>query len=304
MSEQQRLFTLAPEIRSGAAPVPEGLDLFVVLSGHMDAGRTASQVRTAVRERLERRVIAEFDVDRLIDYRDRRPRISFDGERFRDLRMPSITLELVQDPLGHPFLMLAGPEPDFAWQAFSRAVLDLAEAWRVESLVFADAVPMPVPHTRRLGVTAHGTHTAVLRGLTTWSGAATMMGGAAQVIEYGAEERGILTAGYSIHVPHYVAEAKYPPAAVAVLEYAGAAMGRMLPADELRDAVREVEAELDRQTGESPEIQTMISGLERNYDQNAGGQERSLLETSHGLPDGEELASAVEAYLSRRQFDD
>ena len=119
--------------------------------------------------------------------------------------------------------------------------------------------------------------------------------------ETAAEEKGIPTAGYSLHVPHYIAEAKFPQAAVAAFEYAGAAMGLMLPTDELRDKARDVEAELERQTAGSEEIQAMVSGLERTFDQNVADQGRSLLETSEGLPDGDELASAVEAYLLGRE---
>lgn len=299
MQTPDALMTLHPGVE-----VPEGLDLLVALSGHMDAGRLARQLREDVRGRLEFVAVAEADLDVLYDFRARRPRVRFERDRYRDLRMPRLGVDLVQDLLGHPFLMLSGPEPDFRWHGFAAEVLGLAERWRVNSIVLVDAVPMPVPHTRRVGVTAHGTRTDVLEGLTTWSAEAEIMAGMLQVLETAAEERGIPTAGYSLHVPHYIAEAKFPQAAVAACEYAGAAMGLMLPTDELRDKARDVEAELDRQTSGSEEIQAMVAGLERTFDQNVGDQERSLLETSEGLPDGDELASAVEAYLLGREGDD
>ncbi|MDO5634385.1 MAG: PAC2 family protein [Micrococcus sp.] len=300
MAAPTALYDLHHDVRSGQLTVPTDLDLLVVLSGHMDAGRLARQMRVALVDHLRSQRVATFRTDELVDYRARRPRVSFDTRRFHDLTLPSIALDLQHDLLGHPFLLLAGPEPDFRWEGFTAAVLELAEDLEVRGLVFADAVPMPVPHTRRLGVTAHGTRAEVLEGLTTWSVEAELMAGASQMIEVRAEERGLPTAGYSLHIPHYVADARYPQGAVAAMEYAGAAMGRMLPTDELRDAVRDVEAELERQTSSSPEIQTMVEGLERNFDQNSGDQERSLLETSSGLPDGDELASAVEAYLQER----
>ncbi len=299
MQTPETLMTLHPDVE-----VPEGLDLLVALSGHMDAGRLARQLRETVRDRLEAVAVAEADMDVLYDFRARRPHVRFERDRYLDLRMPRIGVDLVQDLLGHPFLMLSGPEPDFRWHAFAAEVLELAERWKVNSLVLVDSVPMPVPHTRRVGVTAHGTRTDVLEGLTTWSAEAEIMAGMLQLLETAGEERGIPTAGYSLHVPHYIAEAKFPQAAVAAFEYAGAAMGLMLPTDELRDKVRDVEAELDRQTAGSEEIQAMVAGLERTFDQNVADQERSLLETSEGLPDGDELASAVEAYLLGREGDD
>ena len=50
----------------------------------------------------------------------------------------------------------------------------------------------------------------------------------------------------------------------------------------MRDAAREVEAEIERQVTASPEVQQMIAGLEKNHDQNAEEQERSLLESAEG----------------------
>lgn len=293
-----------PEVDALGAPlegVPEGLGLLVTLTGHLDAGRLGTQVRSALRERLTRRTLVEFDVDQMYDYRARRPRIRFEQDRYSDLRLPRLTVELMEDLLGHPFLLLAGPEPDFQWDRFCAAVLGLAEEWGVRTVTFVDAAPLPVPHTRRTGVTAHGSRADAVEGLSTWSPAADVVSGVLQMLELRAAEAGLGTAGYTLHVPHYVAEAAFPPAAVAALEYAGAAMGLMLPTDELRDAAREVETELERQVAASEEVQTMLTGLEKNFDQNAESQERSLLETAGGLPDGDELASAVEAYLAERE---
>ncbi|MDY6055531.1 PAC2 family protein [Micrococcus sp.] len=282
------------------APVPAGLHLLVTLSGHLDAGHFGSQVRAALRDRLHHRTVASFDADLLHDYRARRPRIRFEKNRFTDLRMPRLDVELMEDLLGHPFLLLAGPEPDVQWERFVAAVLELVRAWDVADLTLVDAAPLPVPHTRRPGVTTYGTRSEAVEGLSTWSPEAEMLAGALQVLAVRAEQAGVGTAAFTVHVPHYVSEAAYPAAAVAGLEYAGAAMGLMLPTDELRDATREVEAELERQVAASEEIRTMIEGLEKNFDQNAEEQERSLLETAGGLPDGDQLASAVEAYLAER----
>jgi len=287
----------------GDAAVPPGLGMLVTLTGHMDAGRVSRQVRAALRDNLTHRRVATFDLDQVMDYRARRPRVTFDRDRFRDLRIPSLGVELVEDLIGHPFLLVAGPEPDFQWQRFAAALIGLAEEWQVDSITFLDAVPLPVPHTRRIGVTAHGSREEAVAGLSTWRPEAELMAGALQLLEVRAEEAGIPTAGYSLHVPHYVAEAVFPQAAVAGLEYVGAALGLMLPTDHLRDAARDVEAELERQTAASEEVRTMLTGLEKNFDQNAEDQERSLLETEGGLPDGDELASAVEAYLAEREED-
>ena len=128
---------------------------------------------------------------------------------------------------------------------------------------------------------------------------ARMVSGVAQLLELRLDEQRRGATGYTLHVPHYVAEAAYPQAAVAALEYVGAAMELMLPTDELRERGREVDRELDRQTQGSGEITAMVEGLERNFDQHASTASRSLLvRPGEEIPDAEELGAAVEDYLS------
>jgi hypothetical protein len=110
-------------------------------------------------------------------------------------------------------------------------------------------------------------------------------------------------AGYVIHVPHYLAEAEYPTAAVAGLEYLGAATSLMLPADRLREAGREVGRQIAEQIAASEEVQQVVSRLESRYDEKAEGTvRRSLLaDENDQLPNADDLGAAVEAYLARKE---
>jgi len=114
-------------------------------------------------------------------------------------------------------------------------------------------------------------------------------------------EAGRNVAGYVIHVPHYLAEAEYPTAAVAGLEYLGAATSLMLPSDRLREAGREVSRQIAEQIDASEEVQQVVSRLESRYDEKAEGTvRRSLLaDENDELPNADVLGAAVEAYLAR-----
>jgi hypothetical protein len=109
-------------------------------------------------------------------------------------------------------------------------------------------------------------------------------------------------AGYVIHVPHYLAEAEYPTAAVAGLEYLGAATSLMLPTDRLRESGREVGRQIAEQLEASEEVRQVVSRLEANYDEKSEGTvRRSLLAGENDeLPSAEDLGAAVEAYLARK----
>ena len=107
--------------------------------------------------RLPHEVIARFDADSLVDYRGHRPRMTFSGDHYEDFAAPEIALYALEDDAGVPFLLLHGAEPDYAWERFVAAVPQLIERLGVTTVVALQAIPMPVPHTRPVTVTAHAT---------------------------------------------------------------------------------------------------------------------------------------------------
>lgn len=281
-------------------PSLHGLDLLVVFSGYLDAGNVSTQLENVLLERLDHQRIATFDTDQLLDYRARRPHLRFDGKQFFDYEAPELELHLVKDQMQRPFLLLSGPEPDYQWDRFVAAVMILVDQLEVGLVTFVDAIPLPVPHTRPLGVTTHGNAQELLEGLATWAPQGRIAAGAAQLLELRAAEAGRQVSGYTLHVPHYLADATYPQAAVAALEYVGAAMDLMLPSEELRESGREVERQIAAQVQNRPEISTMLERLEQRFDEHSQEhQTRSLLlKPDEQMPDAEEIGSAVESYLS------
>lgn len=278
----------------------QGLDLLIGLRGHADAGHALSQVRTELLESLKPRLIASFDADQLINYRERRPQISFLGDSFAAYQQPRLELYRLTDGLEQDFLFLTGPEPDLAWERVTSAILGLVEAFNVGLTVFFDAVPMPVPHTRPLGVTAHGNRKDLIEGISTWSPTAELPASLSSLIEVRLIESGRDAVGYSLHVPHYLSEAEYPQVAVGVLEYVGAAMKLGLPTDQLREAGRDLETQIAEQVAATPDVARMVENFEERFDEHVPENERrSLLVTADAeVPDGEQLALAAEAFLS------
>lgn len=288
-------------------PAIHGLDMLVVFSGYLDAGSVSTQLENALLERLDHQRIATFDTDQLLDYRARRPQLRFDGRQFFDYEAPELELHLLKDQMQKPFLLLSGPEPDYQWDRFVAAVMLLIEQLDVSLVSLVDAIPLPVPHTRPLGVTTHGNAEELLEGLATWSPKGRIAAGAAQLLELRVAEAGRKVSGYTLHVPHYLADATYPQAAVASLEYVGAAMELMLPSEELRESGRDVEQQISAQVQNRPEIASMLQRLEERYDEYAEEhQTRSLLlNRDQDMPDADEIGSAVESYLSHHvQQDD
>ncbi|SDM06789.1 proteasome assembly chaperone family protein [Arthrobacter sp. ok362] len=280
-----------------------GLNLVMGFTGFADAGHVVRQITAELLDTLDAEMIAEFDADQLIDYRSRRPQISFVEDHLQDYQAPSLALYRLVDGLGSPFLLLAGFEPDLQWERFARAVVGLIEELDVNLVTWIHSIPMPVPHTRPVGVTVHGNRPELIEGISVWKPTVEVPAAVGHILELRLTEAGRNIAGYVIHVPHYLAEAEYPTAAVAGLEYLGAATSLMLPTDRLREAGREVGRQIAEQIEASEEVQQVVSRLETRYDEKAEGTvRRSLLaDENDQIPNADALGAAVEAYLARKE---
>ncbi|MGG5172833.1 proteasome assembly chaperone family protein [Pseudarthrobacter sp. J1738] len=296
------LYTLNPEVAGDAELT--GLNMVMTFSGFADAGQMVSQINGELLDYSENEVVAVFDADQLIDYRSRRPQISFVEDHLQDFHSPRLALYRLKDGLGKPYLLLAGFEPDLQWERFSRAVLQLVEKFDVKLVTWIHSIPMPVPHTRPAGVTVHGNRPDLIEGISLWKPTVEIPAAVGHVLELRLSEANREVAGYVIHVPHYLAEAEYPQAAVAGLEYLGAATSLMLPTDRLREAGRTVGRQISEQVAASEEIVEVVKNLEERYDQKVEGTvRRSLLaDENDRLPNAEDLGAAVEAYLAQEDF--
>ena len=102
-----------PQLTSadGRGPV-----LIHALEGFTDAGHAARLAAAQLKEGLPSELVASFAVDELLDYRSRRPTMTFKTDHFTDYQDPELSLYALRDSLGTPFLLLTGVEPDLKWE--------------------------------------------------------------------------------------------------------------------------------------------------------------------------------------------
>jgi len=269
------------------------------LSGFVDAGQAGRLAAEHLLASLPHRVLVRFDVDQLYDYRARRPVMTFTRDHWESYETPRLELSLVEDAVGTGFLMLTGPEPDIQWERFTAAVVRLVTRYDVRLSAGVHAIPMAVPHTRPIGVTAHGTRSELVEGHEPWVSRVQVPGHMAGLLEFRLGEAGLDAAGYAVHVPHYLAQAEYPDAAATLVE-AVAELGNLrLPSGELRAAGEQVRAAIDAQVGEQPEVAEIVRALEEQYDAFVAARGRSLLAEDTPLPTAEELGAELERFLAR-----
>jgi len=288
-----------------APPVPAGLPLVIALTGFTDAGSAVSRLVDYFRADLEPTPLVVFSNDVLLDYRARRPLVSFDQDHLTDYRPPRLELSLAHDALGQPFLLLAGYEPDFAWDAFSEAVIDLSHSLGVSSVTWVHAIPMPVPHTRPIGTTVSGTRADLTEAHSVWKPHTQVPATVGHLLEYRFAEDGARVAGFVLLIPHYLGDTEYPAAALAALDSVTVATGLIFAGDDLREENREYLAKVDDQVGGNEELGRMLRGLEERYDAYMAGSTLAtpIIHTGD-LPSADELAAELERFLANRPSTD
>jgi proteasome assembly chaperone (PAC2) family protein len=291
------LYELDPE-----QPADGELDapvLVHVLSGFVDAGHAGRMAAEHLLGTREHRVLARFDVDQLYDYRARRPPMTFAGDRWESYEAPTLELSRAVDASGRPFLVLVGPEPDVQWERFVAAVGQLVDRFAVRLTVGLHAIPMGVPHTRPVSVTAHASRPEIVGDYSPWVGKVQVPGNATGLLELRLGERGLDAAGFAVHVPHYLTQTEWPEAAAALVTAVGRLGELTLPTVELDAAAEEVRVAVTEQVDKQPEIAAVVHALEEQYDAFVGARGRSLLSGEQaGLPTADELGAELERFLA------
>lgn len=292
------------------AAVPKGLPLVVLLSGGTDAGHTVAQLDAFLWSHSDPQEIVRFNADLLLDYRARRPLITFNEDHFAEYTPEELTLSIAHDDLDAPFLLLSGFEPDFRWDSFVDAVLLLVHEFEVSTTVWLQALPMPVPHTRPIVCTVSGSRDDLLE-RSVWRPTTRLPASVVHLLEYRLHHSGEDVVGFSHLVPHYLANNEYPEVLCAAIDNLIAATGLLFATDDGAERAREFHLQVDQQIAENEESREMLTNLERRFDQymKQRGESEPLLDDSGQLladsdeilPAADELANELERYLAEHQ---
>jgi hypothetical protein len=277
--------------------------MVIALDGFIDAGWARRLARAHLLASLDTSLVATFDVDQLFDYRARRPAMTFVEDHWESYDEPQLLLHAVTDAAGTRFLLLSGPEPDVQWERFVVAVHQLVQQLDVRMTLGLNAIPMGVPHTRAVGVLAHGSRRELLGDQLPWIDTVQVPASAAHLIEYRLGKLGVDTVGLAAQVPHYVANVDYPAAAVALVQEVGRVADLVLPVDDLVTAATEARISIDAQVADSPELGQLVAAVEQSYDEFLAGRAQARVD-GMSLPSGDELGAQFEAFLAERSDKD
>ena len=294
MLDPRLLYTLDEEVVAKLAdshPV-----LIHQLDGFVDAGGAGRILTSHVLEHLDHEVLATFDHDQLHDYRSRRPAMMFDTNQWKSYADLHLRLYRVVDEHGETFLLLSGPEPDVQWERFAAAVMGLIDQLGVRLTVTAHGIPMAVPHTRPITLTAHATDPGLVTGYRSWIDRVEVPASFTGLLEYRLGQADRRAMGFAAHVPHYLAQATFPEAALSLTRSINAATGLAVPLEPLEKASATNLEDIASEMKASTEVQELVATLEQQYD--------ALQAENQGVPSAEEIAAEFERFLAEQEKPD
>jgi proteasome assembly chaperone (PAC2) family protein len=246
---------------------PDGLRapaLVCAFTGWNDAGDAASSALSFVGASLGATRFAQIDPEEFYDFQTVRPKVKTGEDGGREIVWPSVEIFVAHVPRApRDLVLLGGPEPSLHWRAFTALILDLAEALSVQLVCSLGALLADVPHTLPVPVSGGTSDPAVSERLglhgTGYEGPTGIVG----VLSSTCAERGIPSASLWASVPHYVAAAPNPKAALALVRKLESLVGVSVDASELEAAAADYERQVGLAVQSDPDVQAFVERLEQ-----------------------------------------
>jgi predicted ATP-grasp superfamily ATP-dependent carboligase len=263
--------------------------------GWNDAGDAASGAVSFLASSLKAQRFARIDSEEFYDFQSNRPSVQFNDAGEREIVWPTVEVLAAPAPRAPRDLVLVqGVEPSLRWRAFTGHIVDLAEALGVQVVVSLGALLGDVPHTRPVSVSAHASDPALMERLgmqdaSTYEGPTGIVG----VLQSACAQAGLPSASLWAGVPHYVAAAANPKAALALVRRVEALIGVSVDVSELESAAADYERQVGLAVQSDPDIQAFVERLEQ-----ASENEEEI--SPQDVPSGDAIAREFQRFLRQR----
>jgi predicted ATP-grasp superfamily ATP-dependent carboligase len=285
--------------------------------GWNDAGDAASTAVEFVSSAVQARRFAQIDMEEFYDFQANRPRIRFSAEGTdsssarREIEWPSV--EMYEATIPHAsrdLVLVRGVEPSLRWRTFSALIVELAEALGVEMVITLGSLLADVPHTLPVGITGFASDPALMDRMGATSRPSRYEGptGIVGVLHTATSAAGLPSMSLWASVPHYVAAAPSPKAALALVRRLEDLVGVAVDTHELEEAATSYERQVGLAVSSNPEVQAFVERLEQDAESDEEGEARrgGAGELGPGgwgpispenLPSGDLLASEFQRFL-------
>jgi predicted ATP-grasp superfamily ATP-dependent carboligase len=278
---------------------PDGLRapaLICAFTGWNDAGDAASAGLQYLGASLQATRFARIDPEDFYDFQATRPKIRLVDGRTRSIEWPEVEVYAAHVPRApRDLVLIQGAEPSMRWRGFCRLIVDLAEALGTQLVVTLGALLADVPHSRPVPITGFSSDEALTQRLgglqrSAYEGPTGIVG----VLHSACQEAGLPSASLWASVPHYVAAAPNPKAALALVRKLESLVGVSVDAEELERSAADYERQVSLAVQSDPDVQAFVERLER-----AAAEEEEEI-GPQDLPSGDVIAREFQRFLRQR----
>jgi predicted ATP-grasp superfamily ATP-dependent carboligase len=278
---------------------PDGLRapaLVCAFKGWNDAGDAASAALSYVGASLGATRFARIDPEEFFDFQATRPKVRLTDGDTREIEWPEIEIYAARVPRApRDLVLLSGSEPSMRWRTFCKLVIDLAEALGTQLVVSLGALLADVPHSRPVGITGLSSDASLVERLnltpTSYEGPTGIVG----VLHDACQRAGLPSVSLWASVPHYVAAAPNPKAALALVRSLEQLVGVSVDAGELEAQAGDYERQVNLAVQSDPDVQAFVERLEQAVE-----EEEAESGTIPDVPSGDVLAREFQRFLRQR----
>ena len=281
--------------------------MIVAFEGWNDAAEGATEALEYLQESWDATRFAEIDPEEFYDFTEVRPMVRLVNRNRRQIDWPANEFSYYRDPeRDRDYILLLGIEPSLRWKRFTRAILDVARAFGVSSLITLGALLSDVPHGRQARVNVTATDERFIARLgrqaarpSRYEGPTGITG----VLQDAFLQAGIRGASLWGHAPHYLSASPNPMVSLGILRRLGDLLELDLDLVELEREADTFVAQVNEAVAQDPEATSYIHMLEA---QSEDEQEDEPEEDSPRRPrtTGKGLIQDVEEFLRRRRAND
>jgi proteasome assembly chaperone (PAC2) family protein len=280
-----------PELRRPA--------LVCAFKGWNDAGEAASAALGFLADSFDATEVAGVDPEEFYDFTAVRPTVRLNEGQTRVIDWPENSLHAARVAgAERDLLLLQGVEPSLRWRAFCQLVIDVARELGCDMVITLGALLADVPHTRPVPMTGICSDRSLVQKLgfeqSSYEGPTGIVG----VLHHECSRAGLTAVSLWASVPHYVAAAPNPKAALALIRSFEGVAGVAVDALDLEQSAEDYERQVNAAVATDPDVKSFVERLERTLDEVAEDA------PPEQIPSADAIARDFQRFLKQRGAED
>ena len=236
--------------------------------GWNDAGEAATAALGFLIDAFDATEVARIDPEEYYDFTAVRPTVHLSEGRTRIIEWPENTVHAAQVAgAEHDLLLFQGTEPSLKWRRFTGQVVEAARELDAHMVITLGSLLADVPHSRPVPITGIASDGALVERLgyerSTYEGPTGIVG----VLHHECAKAGISSVSLWASVPHYVAAAPNPKAALALIRSFEGVAGVAVEALDLEESAADYERQVTAAVASDPEVKSFVERLEQTLDE-------------------------------------